>query len=41
MIYFDMDGVLAKYCTLEELGDTSKINEKGYFRNLPPIERGV
>lgn len=41
MIYFDMDGVLAKYYTLEELGDLSKINKKGYFRNLPPIERGV
>lgn len=41
MIYFDMDGVLAKYYTLEEIGDPSKINEKGYFRNLPPIERGV
>ena len=41
MIYFDVDGVLAKYYTLEEIGDASKINEKGYFRNLPPIERGV
>ena len=41
MIYFDMDGVLAKYYTLDELGDVSRINEKGYFRNLPPIERGV
>lgn len=41
MIYFDMDGVLARYYTLEELGDLSKINKKGYFRNLPPIERGV
>ena len=41
MIYFDIDGVLAKYYTLEELGDPSKINKKGYFRNLPPIERGV
>lgn len=41
MIYFDMDGVLAKYYTLEELGDPNKINKKGYFRNLPPIERGV
>lgn len=41
MIYFDMDGVLAKYYTLEELGDLSKINKKGYFRNLPPIKRGV
>lgn len=41
MIYFDIDGVLAKYYTLEELGDPSRINEKGYFRNLSPIERGV
>ena len=41
MIYFDMDGVLAKYYTLEEIGNPSKINEKGYFRNLPPIEIGV
>lgn len=41
MIYFDMDGVLARYYTLEELGDPNKINKKGYFRNLPPIERGV
>ena len=41
MIYFDMDGVLAKYYTLEELGDLSKINKRGYFRNLPPIEKGV
>ena len=41
MIYFDMDGVLAEYYTLDELGDLSKINKKGYFRNLPPIERGV
>lgn len=29
MIYFDMDGVLAKYYTLEEIGDISRINEKG------------
>lgn len=41
MIYFDMDGVLAKYYTLEELGDPSRINKRGYFRDLPPIERGV
>lgn len=41
MVYFDMDGVLAKYYTLEEIGDLNKINEKGYFRNLPPIERGI
>lgn len=41
MIYFDIDGVLAKYYTLEELGDLNKINKEGYFRNLPPIERGV
>ena len=36
-IYLDMDGVLAKYRTLEEIGSISRIYQKGYFAELPPM----
>lgn len=32
-----MDGVLAQYLTLEEIGSIQRIYEPGYFKNLPVL----
>lgn len=34
-LFLDMDGVLAQYLTLEEIGSIQRIYEPGYFKNLP------
>lgn len=34
-LFLDMDGVLAKYLTIEEIGSIQRIYEPGYFKNLP------
>lgn len=36
-LFLDMDGVLAQYLTLEEIGSIQRIYEPGYFKNLPVL----
>ena len=36
-LFLDMDGVLAQYLTLDEIGSIQRIYESGYFKNLPVL----
>lgn len=36
-LFLDMDGVLARYLTIEEIGSIRRIYEPGYFKNLPAM----